>query len=185
MFHSCCPVLLDLLLASSTVNQVWRQEREIRLSTEGEGTERWVLQPFCSRPLICGMETQRTKPLFCLCRPLGTTPQSFCSHMLHSARFLQLLSLVASLTARHFSNLPERLCKQLCQRDWGGSKLLWEGGNKVWGTAGHSQVDFAAKKYRWRTPAQGTSASQGTSAGWCKDPVCWAESHRELVNRQQ
>lgn len=43
--HSCCPVLLDLLLASRAVNQFWRQERKVRLRVRGEGTERWVCNP--------------------------------------------------------------------------------------------------------------------------------------------
>lgn len=187
MFHSCCPVLLDLLLASRAVNQVWRQERKVRLSTEGEGTERWVLQPFCSRALVCGMETQRTKPLFCPCRPLGTTPQSFCSHMLYLARFLQFLSLLVLLTAGHFNNLAERggFVSSCVSMTEGVASCCWEGGNKVWGKTGHWQACFAAKRYRWRTTPQGTTASLDTSAGWCKDPACWAVSHQELVNRQQ
>ena len=164
MSHSCCPVLFDLLLASRAVNQVWRQERKVRLRIKGEGTERWVLQAFCSRPLTCRVERQRSKwlkPFFCLCRPLGynstvilLSSKAGCSHshMLLSAHFLQLLSLlVPQFTAGHFSNLAE----------WGGfvsscvgategvASCNWEGGNKVWGRAGLLQTCFAAKKNRW------------------------------------
>lgn len=54
--------------------------------------------------------------------------KSFHSHMLHSACFLQLVSLLVPLTAGHFSNLAEGwLCKQLCQHDWGGGRLLLAG----------------------------------------------------------
>lgn len=66
MFHSCYPVLLDLLLVSKAITGL--EERIEKTGIKDDDIERC-----CSRLLTCRVETQRVnaKAFICLCRLLG------------------------------------------------------------------------------------------------------------------